>query len=85
MAVIFKIGKITSVGESIKKLEPSYIAGKNVKLGNSLAVQRIGLHTFTAEGMGQGIKIPQAMGCSQKKKKIEEEECKSVHPLWKTV
>ena len=42
-------------------------------LGNPLAVQWLGLHTFTAMGLGslsgQGTKIPQAMQHSQKKKK----------------
>ena len=42
---------------------------------NSLAVQWLGLHAFTAEGPGSiqgwGTKIPQAMQCGQKKKKRE--------------
>ena len=37
---------------------------------NSLAVQGLGLHTFTTEGMssisGQGTKIPEVVKCSQK-------------------
>ena len=41
--------------------------------GNSLAVQWLGLCAFIAEGPGsipgQGTKIPQAVQCSQKKKK----------------
>ena len=40
-------------------------------LGNSLAVQWWGFLTFTAEGLdsilGQGAKITQSVGCSQKK------------------
>ena len=43
-------------------------------LGNSLAVQWLGLRAFTAEGPGsipgRGTKIPQALRGSQKKKKI---------------
>ena len=39
-------------------------------LGNSLVVQWLGLHAFTAEDLGsipgQGTKIPQAMQCGQK-------------------
>ena len=42
--------------------------------GNSLAVQWLGLGAFTAEGPGSipgwGTKIPQAVWCRQKKKKI---------------
>ena len=42
-------------------------------VGNSLAVQWLGLHAFTIVGPvlipGQGTKIPQAMCCGQKKKK----------------
>ena len=41
--------------------------------GNSLAVQWLGRHAFTAEGMGlipdQETKISQGVQCSQKKKK----------------
>ena len=41
-----------------------------VSVGNSLAVQWLGLCTFTAEGTGsipgRGTKIPQAAQCSQK-------------------
>ena len=40
---------------------------------NSLEVQWLGLHAFTAKDTGsipgRGTKIPQAMRCSQKKKK----------------
>ena len=43
--------------------------------GTSLAVQRLGLCAFTDEGTGsipgQGIKIPQAVCHSQKKKKVK--------------
>ena len=42
-------------------------------LGNSLAVQQLGLQAFTAKGpssiSGSGTKIPQAAWCHQKKKK----------------
>ena len=47
--------------------------GSNIRcvIGNSLAVQRLGLHTFTAEGVGsipgQGTKIPQALRPKNKK------------------
>ena len=45
-------------------------------VGNSLAVQRLGHHTFTAEGLGsipgQGTKTPQA----KKQKKREKEKRK---------
>ena len=41
-----------------------------MKTGNSLEVQWLGLHTFTAEGVGsipgQGTKILQAAWCGQK-------------------
>ena len=47
---------------------------KIVKLGNSLAVQWLGLCTFTAEFggsvPGQGTKITQTAWCGKKKKKI---------------
>ena len=46
---------------------------RNIYRGNSLAVQWLGLHAFTAEGLGsisdQGTKIPQAM--QQGKKYID--------------
>ena len=42
-------------------------------LGNSLAVQWLGLRALTAEGLGsipgQGTKIPQVTWCGQKRKK----------------
>ena len=41
--------------------------------GNSLAVQWLGLHAFTAKGLGsvpgRGTRIPQAVRCGQKQKK----------------
>ena len=47
-------------------------------VGNSLAVQRLGHHTFTAEGLGsipsQGTKTPQA----KKQKKREKEKRKKM-------
>ena len=41
---------------------------KDSALGNSLVVQWLGQRAFTAEGAGQGTKIPQAE-CGQKKQK----------------
>ena len=47
------------------------------KEGTSLATQWLGLHTFTAKGLGSipalGTKIPQVVPCSQEKddKRIE--------------
>ena len=55
-----------------KGKEPQVAFFKKNSLGNSLAVQGLGLHTFTAEGLGsipgQGTKILQAV--PGKKKKI---------------
>ena len=46
-------------------------------MGNSVAVQWLGLHAFTAEGAGsipsQGTKIPQAAEHGQKKQKEKNE------------
>ena len=46
--------------------------GQKSKAGNSLAVQWLGLHAFTARALGsipgRGTKIPQATRRSQKKK-----------------
>ena len=46
-------------------------------MGNSLAVQWLGLRALTAEGPGsipgRGTKIPQVMPCSEKKKKKEKD------------
>ena len=46
--------------------------------GNSLAVQWLGLCTFTAEGLGsipgQGTKILQAVQCGKKKKKKKQKK-----------
>ena len=45
---------------------------KNDDVGNSLVVQWLGLHTFTAEGAGSipgwGTKIPQAVWCGPSNK-----------------
>ena len=53
------------------KIPPIFIREK--PFGNSLAVQWLGRHAFTAEGMGlipdQETKISQGVQCSQKKKK----------------
>ena len=42
--------------------------------GTSLAIQRLGVFPFTAEGVGlipgQGTKIPQASHAAKKKKKV---------------
>ena len=50
------------------------VALKNIRVGNCLAVQRLGLRAFTAKGPvsipGWGTKIPQNALCGQKKKKI---------------
>ena len=52
-------------------------------IGNSLAVQWLGLHAFTAKGMGsipgQGTKIPQATQYS--KNKTKENKNKYAHNL----
>ena len=58
-------------------------------MGNSLAVQWLGLCAFTAEGPGstpgQGTKIPQAVGCSQTNKQINKKpkmtECHCLQAL----
>ena len=42
-------------------------------LGNSLAVQRLGLGALTARGPGRGTKIPQALQHGQKLKDKEKE------------
>ena len=48
------------------------VAVKNIRPGISLAIQWLGLGTFTAEGLGSipggGTKISQAMWSSKKKK-----------------
>ena len=55
---------------------------------NSPVVQWLGLGTFTAVGSGsipgRGTKIPQAVQCSQKKKKEKSIEPKEVKP-WETL
>ena len=52
---------------------------------NSLAVQWLGLHAFTAEAAGlspgQGAKIPQATWRGQKKKKRKKQVLSNPHPL----
>lgn len=51
----------------------SFVSHSKVPLGNSLAIQRLGLHAFTIEGQGLipgwGAGIPQATLRGQKKKK----------------
>ena len=43
---------------------------KDSALGNSLVVQWLGQRAFTAEGAGQGTKIPQAESVAKKTKRI---------------
>ena len=54
-------------------LKYSWFVESEIWLRNFLAVQWLGLSAFTAMGLGlipgQGTKIPQAVWCSQKKKK----------------
>ena len=55
-------------------------------LGNSLVVQWLGLHAFTAKGLTEfdpwsGTKIPQAARQGQKKKKKKEWGLGKNHPL----
>ena len=68
------------LAEILGKEEPAYIPAlhnfvshSKVPLGNSLAIQWLGLHAFTTEGPGSipgwGTGIPQATRRSQKKKK----------------
>ena len=59
-------------------LKFKYIHSEEMReLGNSLVVQWLGLHAFTAKGMGsipsQGTKIPQATWCGQNFKKTKKE------------
>ena len=66
-----------------KGKEPQFAFFKKNSLGNSLAVQGLGLHTFTAEGLGsipgQGTKILQAVP-GKKKKSLTQEGYKGVVP-----
>ena len=60
------INKLDTAGEKISELKDTAIEStKKGTDGNSLAVLWLGLHTFTAEGMGsipgRGTKIPQDM------------------------
>ena len=41
--------KVTNVGEDVEKLEPSYIAGRNVKWSNTGTPTNIGICLFKAE------------------------------------
>ena len=62
-----------SAQHSINYMSFSTLYYKIGFVGNSLTVQWLGLHAFTAEGTGSvpgwGTKIPQAVWCSQKKEK----------------
>ena len=63
---------IYNLSNSVWKYLSSY-SHQHLNLGNSLAVQWLGLNTFPARGRGSipswGTKIPRAMRLSQKKKK----------------
>ena len=64
---------------------------KNKKLGNTLAVQWLGLRAFTAEGPhsipGRGTKIPQAVWHGQQKKMKRKKEivCLLLSNYWTTL
>ena len=67
----------SGLGQDTAKVEALGLFTRKEKLvshGNSLAVQRLGLSTFTADGLGSipgwGIKIPQALWHSQKNKNV---------------
>ena len=53
--------------------------------GNSLAVQCLELRTLTAKGPGsipgRGTKIPQAVGCGQKEKKLQKKSADEWSPV----
>ena len=57
---------------------------KSATLGNSLAVQWLGLHVFTAEGAGSvpgwGIKIPQAAWWPKREKKKKKRKKSATFP-----
>ena len=59
----------TSASSQQSSLLPQ-VSSLNPTVGNSLAVQWLGLCAFTAEGLGsipgEGTKIPQATWCGQK-------------------
>ena len=61
-------------GNKSKKKKKGYTK-KEDNLEHSLAVWWVGLHTFTAKGMGsisgRGTKVPQVKGHGQKKKSFE--------------
>ena len=62
------------------KVDFKLVGLENGKAGTSLAVQSLRLRASTAEGAGlipgQGTKIPHAVWCSQKKKKIQKKNTK---------
>ena len=64
--------------KNLRKKKLYKIHSKEDNLENSLAVQWVGLHSFTAKGKGsipgRGTKVPQAKGHGQKKKKKSIEE-----------
>ena len=55
----------------------------NTERGNSLVVQKLGLHVLTAEGSGsipgQGTKIPQAVQLPQGKEREETPINREIH------
>ena len=69
----WRTGKPAAV-HRVTELDTTEWLNNNSFFGNSLVVQWLGLHAFTAEGLGSipcwGTKIPQAVWCSQKKKRI---------------
>ena len=68
---------LKSVGVQPKKKNNN---NNEFHIGNSLAVQWLGLHDFTAEGegsiRGRGNKIPQAPQPKKRKKKKKKEKCR---------
>ena len=78
--LVIRVLKIFLLGcESPEWNQPSL--GDEVFLGNSMAVQWLGLWAFTAEGPGlipgRGTKIPRASYCAKKKKRKETKQTKN--------
>ena len=65
------LGRSIQNGKLFGGVEPSFVFIK-LQVGSSLAVQRLGLHAITAEGMisipGRGTSILHAPWCNKKKK-----------------
>ena len=63
-----------------KTRQGDYSISKRIKIGNSLAIQWLGLCTLISKGLGsipgQGTKIPQAMWSSQKENREKENKNK---------